>query len=178
MTWWNKTRKPDAELEEFRSIMTVPQHFEDGFSLSSLLGTLFLALVMVPGALYMELVAGMGIGGAAQWVTVLLFVEVAKRANAQLSRPQLFILFYMSGMIVGQSVYGTPLFTQFLVRSDAAVSYGISSLIPNWVAPAKHRRAAAHVPPEGVASRRGPDVVPAPCSASSPPWCWDTGCSG
>jgi len=135
MSWWNKPRKPDAELEQFRAIMTVPTQFEDGFSLSSLFGTLFLALVMVPGALYMELVAGMGIGGAAQWVTVLLFVEVAKRANARLSRPQIFILFYLSGMICGQSVYGTPLFVQFLVRSDAATSYGISSLIPNWVAP-------------------------------------------
>ncbi len=132
----SKLRGPDAELEEFRQIMEVPSTFEDGFSLSSLLGTLFVALVMVPGALYMELVAGMGIGGAAQWVTVLLFVEVAKRANAKLSRAQLFILFYMSGMIVGQSVHGTPLFQQFVVRSDAAVSFGISSLIPSWVAPA------------------------------------------
>src|SRR5512137_3016664 len=127
MSWWNKEKKPDKELEQFRSIMSVPSHFEDGFSLSSLIGTLFVALIMVPGALYMELVAGMGIGGAAQWVTVLLFVEVAKRANARLSRPQLFILFYMSGMVVGQSVYGTLLFQQFLVRSDAAVSYGISA---------------------------------------------------
>ena len=130
-----REKKIDKELEEFRSIMEVPTEFEDGFSLSSLLGTLFVALIMVPGALYMELVAGMGIGGAAQWVTVLLFVEVAKRANAKLSRAQLFVLFYMSGLIVGQSVHGTLLFTQFVVRSDAAVSYGISELIPKWVAP-------------------------------------------
>ncbi len=136
---WLKNRKSndaDAELEEFRSIMEVPGTFEDGFSLSSLLGTVFVALIMVPGALYMELVAGIGLGGAAQWVTVLLFVEVAKRANAKLSRPQLFILFYMSGMVLGQSVHGTPLFRQFMVRSDAAVSFGITSWIPSWVAPA------------------------------------------
>lgn len=126
----------DAELEQFRQLLTVPGTFEDGFNISSLLGTLFVALVMVPGALYMELVAGMGIGGAAQWVTVLLFVEVAKRANAKLSRAQLFILFYMSGMIMGRSVYGTPLFTQFVVRSDAAVATGIAQDIPTWVAPA------------------------------------------
>jgi hypothetical protein len=125
----------DKELEEFRSIMEVPSRFEDGFQVSSLLGTLFLALVMVPGALYMELVAGLGIGSAAQWVTVLLFVEVAKRANAKLSRAQLFILFYMSGMLIGQRVNGTPLFRQFVVRSDAAVSYGISALVPSWAAP-------------------------------------------
>jgi len=130
-----KEKTVDKELEEFRSIMDVPTEFEDGFSMSSLIGTLFVALVMVPAALYMELVAGMGIGQAAQWVTILLFVEVAKRANAKLSRAQIFVLFYMSGMIIGQSVYGTPLFMQFVVRSDAAISYGISSLFPNWVIP-------------------------------------------
>lgn len=126
----------DKELEEFRAIMEVPEEFEDGFSFSSLLGTFFLALVMVPGAMYMELVAGLGLGNAAQWVTVLLFVEVAKRANAKLSRAQLFILFYMSGMMLGQRVFGMPLFRQFIVRSDAAVSSGISTMIPTWVAPA------------------------------------------
>lgn len=131
-----KVKTQDKELEEFRRLLEVPNTFEEGFNISSLVGTLFVALIMVPGALYMELVAGTGIGGAAQWVTVLLFVEVAKRANAKLSRAQLFILFYMSGMIMGRSVYGTPLYTQFLVRSDAAISTGVADGIPTWVAPA------------------------------------------
>ena len=125
----------DPELEDFRRLLTVPGTFEEGFNLSSFLGTLFVALIMVPGALYMELVAGAGIGGAAQWVTVLLFVEVAKRANAKLSRAQIFILFYMSGMIMGRSVYGTPLFTQFLFQSDAAVATGIAQDAPTWIVP-------------------------------------------
>lgn len=127
-----RVKGPDKELEEFRQLLEVPDTFEDGFNLTSLIGTLFVALVMVPGALYMGLVAGVGIGGAAQWVTVLLFVEVAKRANVKMSRAQLFILFYMSGMIMGG---GPLLWTQFWVRSDAAVSTGIADMIPNWVAP-------------------------------------------
>lgn len=131
-----RIKTQDKELEDFRRLLEVPDTFEEGYNISSLIGTLFVAAVMVPGALYMELVAGTGIGGAAQWVTVLLFVEVAKRANAKLSRAQLFILFYMSGMIMGRSVYGTPLYTQFLVRSDAAVSTGVAAGIPTWVAPA------------------------------------------
>ncbi|NLB68098.1 MAG: hypothetical protein GX804_00190 [Lentisphaerae bacterium] len=129
-----RTKTEDKELEEFRQLLEVPDTFEDGFSLASFIGSLFVALVMVPGSLYMSLVAGMGIGGAAQWVTVLLFVEVAKRANAKLSRAQLFILFYMSGLVMTQAV--SPLFTQFLVRSDAAVTSGVANLIPAWVAPA------------------------------------------
>jgi len=128
-------RKVDKELEQYRQLMAVPSAFEDGFSASSFLGVLFVALIMVPGALYMELLAGMGVGAAAQWVTVILFIEVAKRANAKLSRPQLFVLFYMSGAIVGQAVYGNLLWNQFLVHSDAAVSQGLSSMFPKWYAP-------------------------------------------
>ena len=130
-----RVKNGDPELEQFRQLLEVPDSFDEGFNLTSLVGTLFVALVMVPGALYMELVAGMGIGGAAQWVTVLLFVEVAKRANAKLSRAQLFVLFYMSGMIMGRSSVGSLLFSQFLVRSDAAIATGIAPLLPAWVAP-------------------------------------------
>ena len=130
-----RVKTQDAELEEFRQLLEVPKTFQEGLTLTSVLGTLFVALVMVPGALYMELVAGAGIGGAAQWVTVLLFVEVAKRANAKLNRAQLFILFYMAGMVMSTNVWNTPLFTQFLVRSDAAVSTGVANDIPHWVAP-------------------------------------------
>ncbi|NRA37379.1 MAG: peptide transporter [Planctomycetes bacterium] len=127
--------KLDKELEQFRAIMDVPSKFEEGFKFSSFLGALFLAMVMVPGALYMELIAGHGIGPAAQWVTVILFIEIAKRANKKLSRAELFILFYISGAIVSQHVHGTPLFTQFLVQSEAAVSNGIANDFPIWVAP-------------------------------------------
>lgn len=130
-----RVKTQDAELEDFRRLLEVPATFDEGLTLASFLGTLFVALVMVPGALYMELVAGAGIGGAAQWVTVLLFVEVAKRANAKLNRAQLFILFYMAGMVMSTNVWNTPLFTQFLVRSDAAVSTGVAADIPHWVAP-------------------------------------------
>src|SRR5210317_319020 len=95
----------DKELEEFRSIMEVPSKFEDGFSWSSLLGTLFLALVMIPGSIYMQLVAGAGIGPAAQWVTLILFVEVARRANARMTRAQLFIIAYMCSLVMGQQIH-------------------------------------------------------------------------
>ena len=71
----------DKELEEFRNVMEVPSTFEDGFTWTSLVGAIFIALLMVPGAIYMGLLAGQGIGGAAQWVTVILFIEVARRAH-------------------------------------------------------------------------------------------------
>jgi hypothetical protein len=131
----NQGHKLDKELQEYRDLMEVPSQFDEGFTLSSLVGTLFVAMIMIPGVLYMQLVAGVGVGPAAQWVTVILFIEIAKRANATLKRAQIFILFYMSGAVVFQEVHGTPLFTQFFVQSDAATSFGLKGLFPSWVAP-------------------------------------------
>ena len=125
--------KHDKELEEFRKLMTPPKTFQQGFSFSSLAAAIFVGLIMIPGSLYMELLAGQGVGAAAQWVTVILFIEVAKRANSALSRAQIFVLFYMAGAIASQSVAGTPLFQQFLVRSEAAISSGLAPHFPNWV---------------------------------------------
>lgn len=127
--------KADKEIEQFRGLMEIPSRFEDGFSVSSFVGALFVALVMIPGAIYMNLIAGMGVGQAAQWVTVILFIEIAKRANQKLSRAQIFILFYMAGSIVGETAQETILFAQFLIQSDAAASFGVASELPKWFAP-------------------------------------------
>jgi hypothetical protein len=127
--------KLDPELEQYRRLMTVPTTFGDGFSMASLVGVLFVALVMVPGSIYMDLLLGQSIGGAAQWVTAILFAEVAKRANVRLSRPELWVLFYMSGTVLGGAAQGNLLFNQYLPHSEAAVSQGISDQYPNWFAP-------------------------------------------
>ena len=58
-------QKIDKELEEFRQVMEVPSTFEDGFNWTSLLGAIFVALLMVPGAIYMGLLAGVDSTGAA-----------------------------------------------------------------------------------------------------------------
>ena len=48
----------DREVEEFRQVMEVPSTFEEGFRWSSLFGALFVGVLMVPGAVYMGLLAG------------------------------------------------------------------------------------------------------------------------
>ncbi len=125
----------DAELERYRQLMTPPGTFSEGFSVGSVLGVFLVAMVLIPGALYMQLLAGQGVGSAAQWVTLILFLEVAKRANAKLGRAQIFVLFYMAGTFAYQSVQSTPLWNQFLVRSEAALSFGLAGQFPDWFAP-------------------------------------------
>jgi hypothetical protein len=126
----------DAELERYRSLMTPSGVFKEGFSLGSVMGVILIALILIPGALYMQLLAGQGVGAAAQWVTLILFLEVAKRANAKVGQAQIFVLFYMAGTFAWQSVqHSTPLWAQFLVRSEAALSFGLSGKFPEWYAP-------------------------------------------
>jgi hypothetical protein len=125
----------DTELEEFRQVMEVPSTFEEGFSWSSLLGAVFVALLMVPGAIYMGLLAGtMEIGAASQWVTVILFIEVAKRAHRTLKRAEIFVLFFMAAAAMGMPFSGL-LWNQFFINSDAAAATGIADQLPRWFAP-------------------------------------------
>ena len=139
----SRPRRVDTELEEFRSLMQPPGHFEDGFSWAAFLGALFVALMMVPGSIYMTLIAGLTIGSAAQWVTVILFIEVARRANRHLRRAEIFTLFYLAGAIMTTAAMAQgsfhgglgALWSQFFVQSDAARAAGIAEQVPNWVAP-------------------------------------------
>lgn len=127
--------KIDKELEEFRGLMQVPSTFQEGFNWTSLLGAVFIALLMVPGSIYMGLLAGTGIGPAAQWVTVILFIEVAKRAQRHLNRSEIFVLFFMAGAAMGMPFHGL-IWNQFFVRSDSAMAYGVAEYLPHWFAPA------------------------------------------
>ena len=132
----------DKELESYRNLMTAPGTFEEGFTWSSLLGAAFIALLMVPGSMYMGLVAGMGVGGAAQWVMVILFIEVAKRAHKTLPKAQIFILFYMTSAAMA-TPFGGLLWNQFFVQSEAVVGQGMAEQIPFWYAPSDPRVLAA-----------------------------------
>ena len=77
-------------------MMEPPSTFEEGFTWPAFFGALFVAALMVPGSIYMGLLAGQGIGQAAQWVTVILFIEVARRANKTLRKSEIFTLWYLA----------------------------------------------------------------------------------
>lgn len=138
-----KPHMGDSELERYRSLMTPPSKFEDGFSWISLVGAGFVALLMVPGAMYMGLLVGGGIGPAAQWVTVILFIEIAKRAHKALSKAEIFVFFYIAGGMLA-TPFGGLLWNQFFATSEAVAVNGMADMIPAWVAPTdpsvlKHR---------------------------------------
>ena len=126
--------KEDKELAQYRSLLEPPKLFEDGFSARSVLGCIFIGLVMMPASMYLSLLAGADLTGAARWVTVILFVELARRSFTTLKRPEIFILFYMAGAAVTPAFSGL-LWNQYYAVSAPAYSQGIAQHIPRWVAP-------------------------------------------
>jgi hypothetical protein len=124
----------DRELREFRELMAPPDHWDDGFGLKAMIGGLFVGLIMTPASMYMSLVIGPNdMGPAAQWVTIILFIEVARRSFTVLSRPEIFVLYYMAGASMVSS--SGLLWNQFLVNSESMRQFGLADKIPPWVAP-------------------------------------------
>src|SRR5438093_13695243 len=76
---------------------------------------------------------GAYVGPAAQSVTIILFIEVARRSFTTLSRPEIYVLYYMAGasLVSGSGL----LWNQFLVQSESFRQLGLADKIPLWVAP-------------------------------------------
>lgn len=126
--------KEDRELKEFRDLMPAPDRWEDGFGLKAMIGGLFVGLIMTPASMYMGLVTGASVGSAAQWVTVILFLEVARRSFTVLGRAEIYILYYMAGAALVTGA-GPLLWQQFLVQSESMRAFNVADRIPGWVAP-------------------------------------------
>ena len=127
----------DKEIQQFRDLMPVPDRFESGFGLKTIVGAVFLGFLMVPGSIYLSLfMGGAGLNTAARWVTVILFAEVAKRSMTSLRKQEIFVLFYMTGLALGGQLHGgvmtSLVWQQALQMSDSLASFGIE--VPWWVA--------------------------------------------
>lgn len=117
--------------------------YRDGFTLRVVIGALFVGFVMLPGSIYLGLIAGQTLGPAAEWVTIILFIEVARRSFVTLSRQEVYILYYvaaaLAGGVVAANLAGGPftafIWNQYLVRSPQAQGLGIAHQVPTWAVP-------------------------------------------
>ena len=57
-----KYKRQYEEVEEYRALLEAPSRFEDGFTIRTIIGVLFISLIMTPGEMYLGLVTGGGIG--------------------------------------------------------------------------------------------------------------------
>lgn len=138
-------KDPREEQEQYENIMPVDAPFEDGFNMKTLWATLFVGLVMLPGAIYLGLVTGQNMAGASEWVTIILFLEIAKRSFVRLKTQEVLVIYWVAGGLLGVGVrlgsaalvYGGPfgglIWDQYLIQSPAA--RGLADFIPDWVVP-------------------------------------------
>ncbi|MBT6149037.1 MAG: hypothetical protein HOH74_26605, partial [Gemmatimonadetes bacterium] len=96
----SKRERQYEEINEYRDLLQAPDQFEEGFTRKTVIGVFFIAFIMTPGQLYLSLVTGLGIGDAAQWVTVILFLEIAKRSFTTLRRQEIFLLTYVASQLI------------------------------------------------------------------------------
>lgn len=132
---------PDSDLELYRNLLDTPDKFEDGFNLTTVVGIFFCGLIMMPGGIYLGLMTGGNMGSAASWVTLILFMEIARRSLKPLKKQNLSILLHAAGVMMATQLFipGGPLgwlvFRSYLVTSEAARDAGMTESFPSWFAP-------------------------------------------
>ncbi|MFO7946913.1 MAG: peptide transporter [Armatimonadota bacterium] len=128
------------ELKEYRDLMLEPDEYRDGFNWKTVIGALFIGFVMMPGSIYLGLVAGQSMGPAAEWTTIILFTEVARRSLTTLTKQEVYVLYYIAAGLTAMQgalrISGMPfaklVWWQFLRQ---AAPGGLGEQVPNWVAP-------------------------------------------
>lgn len=130
----NNSEKKEIKIQNLISNDTADKGgFIDGFSKKTILGALFVAFIMMPGSIFLSLMAGQSLGTAAEWVTIILFAELAKRSFTRLKRQEIYILFFVANTIANSNPFSILIWTQYLLQSPQTSA--ISEQIPNWVVP-------------------------------------------
>ncbi|MCD6351681.1 MAG: peptide transporter [Armatimonadetes bacterium] len=138
------------ELAAYRTLIEEPTEYREGFSWRTLIGAVFVGFVMMPGSIYLGLVVGQSMGPAAEWTTIILFAEVARRSFQVLTRQEIYVLYYMAGGLASTvggvlqlsgGVFAQLIWREFLRMSAPA---GLGDQVPNWVAPPPESWAVRH----------------------------------
>lgn len=116
--------------------------FRDGFTIKSVIGAIFIAIFMIPGGMYLGLMAGQGMGEAAEWVTIVLFAEVARRSFQPLRKQEIYVLFYIAAALTtvlaaDKGLSGGPfawmIWNAYFIGSPPAQPF--AHMIPDWAIP-------------------------------------------
>jgi hypothetical protein len=125
------------------------EEFVDGFSWKIVAGALFIGFIMMPGSIYLGLIAGQGMGPAAEWVTIILFMEIARRSYQTLKKQEIYLLYYigaaLTSQVAGIAIAGGPfaslIWNSYVANTPIANALGITQGLPAWVTPAANSTA-------------------------------------
>ena len=139
-----ETREEEVTLPEDQTssatLADIDEPFQDGFTWNTVAAMLFIGIVMMPGAILLGLVAGQSMGAAAEWVTIILFLEIARRSFVTLRRQEIMIIYWAAAMLVAPGVqmmvggqFAQMIWYQFLVQSPQAEAIAVH--MPTWIVP-------------------------------------------
>lgn len=137
----------DRDVERYRNLLEEPTDFKEGFGWTTVTGIFFCGLVMMPGGIYLGLMSGIGLNLAASWVTVILFMEIARRTLKPLSKQNLVILLHAAHIIMlGHALFpGGPMsqlvYRAYVVGSETVRDQGMTGIFPSWWAPSADSKA-------------------------------------
>jgi len=133
--------------EEIKEKIEFEGPFIEGFNFKTIVAALFIGFIMLPGSIYLGLMTGGGLGGAAQWVTVILLVEIAKRSFVELKKQEVYIVYILAtslmsaGLILGAAglslqggAFSDLIWKQYFVQSPYSKSFGLTEF-PKWAVP-------------------------------------------
>ena len=133
------------EREEQYQIVPEGTPYESGFNIKTVWASLFVGFIMLPGAIYLGLVTGQSMAGASEWVTIILFLEILKRAFIRLKTQEIIILYWVAGGLISIGVklgtgavlfggpFAGPIWDQYFVQSPEA--QGLAQYVPDWLVP-------------------------------------------
>jgi hypothetical protein len=106
--------------------------YQWGFTWNTVVAAVFVGFVMMPGAIYMGLITGETIV-AADWVTIILFIEIAKRTFVKLRTQEIIIMYWVASGLATMGPFSGMIWNQYLVQCP--MSDGIHQDFPRWVVP-------------------------------------------
>jgi len=113
--------------------------YEGGFSWNVVFAALFVGFVMMPGGIYLGLVSGQSVAGAADWVTIILFIEIAKRSFVKMRTQEIIIMYWIAAGLATMGPFTGLIMNQYLVQCPMADD--IHVFFPSWVCPPRDSEA-------------------------------------
>ncbi len=109
---------------------------KEGFTIRSILGILYVILILLPTNMYYTLAIGGSLAFAAPIISLIFFLEVFRFSERPLTKQEAFIIYSIASEAAMGSVAMALIGNVYFRASPMAEYFGISGIIPDWWAPA------------------------------------------
>ena len=117
---------------------------KEGFTVKSLIGILYVILILLPANIYYILTMGGSLSSAASIISLIFFIEIFKFSEKPLTKQEAFIIYSIASEAVTGSI-AFALIGNMYFRSNPMAKYlGLYKVIPDWWAPPPYSPAIKH----------------------------------